>query len=150
MTDLSKLEIIATVFRAGFENNDLTDAPGFLCKFPEGCCSWASYMMGHFMKYELYLNPIEIQAQRDNDDGTDPHSWLMVGNVIVDITSDEFDDSEERVIVSEYSPWHDSWEIIKRGDIVRIETYDQINYGTQLKPSDVYELLAIEAREVCT
>ncbi len=57
-------------------------------------------MIGHFLKYELEEDVLEIQAERVSDDGTDPHAWLVVDGVIVDIASDEFKDSAEKVIVT--------------------------------------------------
>lgn len=150
MADIERLKVIAEEFRKGFEEIDLSDAPGFLPGFPEGCCSWASYMIGHFLKYELGLAPVEIQAERFGPEGTDPHSWLMVDDIIIDITSDEFEDSTERVIVSSDSTWHSKWEEKKNADIIKISEYDKIEYGTKYKPTDVYEMLAARVRKKCT
>jgi len=141
MIDINSLTNIANQFRKKFESTDLSQAPGFLSGFPEGCCSWATWMIGHYLKFELMENVLEIQGERFSDDGTDNHAWLDVGGIIVGITSDEFNDSEERIIVSNNSDWHTGWTIINTAEIERIETYNQINYGTKLKPSDVYELL---------
>jgi hypothetical protein len=102
-------------------------------------------MIGHYLKYEKNMTPIEIQAERDpveGDDGSDGHAWILVDDIIVDITSDMFSDSSERVIVSDKSPWHDSWEIRNiKTDIARIETFDAIDYGSKLTPSEVYRLV---------
>ncbi len=100
MTDIALLRDIASEFREKFETEDLSQAPGFLPGFPKGCCSWATWMIGHFLKYELEEDVLEIQAERVSDDGTDPHAWLVVDGVIVDIASDEFKDSAEKVIVT--------------------------------------------------
>jgi hypothetical protein len=144
------LKAIAEEFRKSFEELDFEKAPGFLVKFPEGCCSWASYMIGHFLKYERGFNPIEIQAERDDPNGMDPHSWLAVEDIIIDITSDEFEDSGSKVIVTNYSEWHDTWKIVNKAEIVEINTYDQIPFGTELKPSEIYELLVERVRKKCT
>jgi hypothetical protein len=150
MYDINKLLIIANKFRSAFEETDLSEAPGFLPGFPEGCCSWASYMIGNYLKYELGLNPIEIQAERDAYDGNDPHSWIVVNDIIIDITSDEFDDSNEKVIVSSNSEWHKGWEVVNEAEIVKINEYDKIDYGKKLKPTDVYNMLTERVRYKCT
>ena len=107
-------------------------------------------MNGHYLKYELGLEPAEIQAERSDPEGTDPHSWLMVDDITIDITSDEFEDSEERVIVSSNSEWHRTWEAMKEAEIIDISEYDKIQHGSLLKPTDVYELLAERVRNKCT
>jgi hypothetical protein len=148
MTNLAVLKQIAREFRNKFESTDLSGAPGFLASFPDGCCSWPSYMIGHFLKYEMGIDPVEIQAERLTPDSTVPHSWLMVGDVIIDITSNVFEDSKEKVIVSSKSTWHDSWDIKHKTEVSRIETFDKIDFGDKLKPSQVYELLVKDIRGI--
>ena len=38
------------------------------------------------------------------------HAWIQREGLIIDITADQFDDVTEPVIVSDSSPWHDSFE----------------------------------------
>jgi len=57
-------------------------------------------MLGHFLQYELEKDVLEITAVRAADDGTDSHAWLATGKVTIDITSDQYKDSNEKVIVS--------------------------------------------------
>jgi hypothetical protein len=145
MNSKDYLLMVATQFRDNFDRVDLSGAPSALVEFPVGCCSWAAYMIGHYLKYEKNMMPVEIQAERDaveGDDGTDGHAWIAVGGINIDITSDMFGDSNDRVIVSEKSPWHDTWQIRNvKNDIARIETFDAIDYGTKLTPSEVYMLV---------
>lgn len=140
------LQAIALAFRRRFETVDLSKAPGALPHFPEGCCHWASYMIGHFLKYEHRLEPLEVIGQRFAPDGTDGHSWLTLDHMIIDITSDEFPDSNKAVIVSDSSEWHKGWRAVETNSILRIQSYDAPHLGLSMLPSDVYELLVAEAR----
>ncbi|MEK7763332.1 MAG: hypothetical protein AAB433_17285 [Nitrospirota bacterium] len=141
---IENLLIIATDFRRAFEDNDLSKAPGFLPHFPEGCCSWATWMIGHFLKFEMYQSVEEINAERASQNGTIPHAWLSADGIIIDITSDEFEDSEARVIVSRNSDWHKTWSIVQTVEIQRIDIYDRIGIGP--RASDIYELLVTSIR----
>ena len=144
MLPIENLVIIATDFRKAFEDSDLSKAPGFLPHFPEGCCSWATWMIGHFLKFEMCQSVEEINAERALLSGTIPHAWLSADGIIIDITSDEFEDSEERVIVSRNSDWHKTWSIVEAIEIQRIDTYDVS--GTGHRASDIYELLVTSIR----
>ena len=106
MLPIEDLVIIATNFRKAFEDSDLSKAAGSLPHFPEGCCNWATWMIGHFLKFEMCQSVEEINAERASRSGTISHAWLSADGIIIDITSDEFEDSEERVIVSRNSDWH--------------------------------------------
>ena len=140
MLPIENLLVIATDFRNAFEDSDLSKAPGFLPHFPEGCCSWSTWMIGHFLKFEMCHSVEEINAER----ASLPHAWLSADGIIIDITSDEFEDSEARVIVSRNSDWHKTWSIVETIEIQRIDTYDSI--GTGPRPSDIYELLVTRLR----
>jgi len=149
MNNIEKLEKIARAFRDGLEKNASSDSPGFLSGFPDGCCNWASYMIGHFIKYECGLEPVEIQAERYFNE-SDSHSWLMVNDITIDITSDEFYDSNDTVVVKVNSPWHEAWNIVRREEIRSIEFFDKVDHGSKYSPSEYYELIAKEVRKSCT
>ncbi len=145
--NLTLLRTVALAFRRGFMNADLSNAPGALPHFPDGCCNWGSYMMGHFLKYEQRLKPFEVIGERFAPDGTDQHSWLRVDEIIVDITSDEFPDSEAPVIVGLSSEWHKNWEVVQTNPIQKIQTFDRIGGRGTIRVSEIYELVAAEARQ---
>ena len=140
MLPIENLLVIATDFRKAFEASDLSKAPGFLPHFPEGCCSWATWMIGHFLKFEMCHSVEEINAER----ASLPHAWLSADGIIIDITSDEFEDSEAKVIVSRNSDWHKTWSIVGTIEIQRMNTYDVS--GTGHRASDIYELLVTSIR----
>ncbi len=146
MMELTELQAIATAFRRSFEVVDLSNAPGFLPGFPDGCCHWASYMIGHFLKYEQQMEPFEVIGERSPSDGLENHSWLSLDDKIIDITSDEFPDSKEAVIVGTMSEWHKGWKVVKINPIRQIDHYDALSSFSSMLPSEVYKLIVAEAR----
>jgi hypothetical protein len=137
--DLYFLMRAATAFRRAFESIDLSDAPGFLPKFPCGCCSWATWFLGHFLKYECGLSPRRYHSASRDDDN---HEWLVVEGIIVDITADQFDDCSDPIIVTRTSAWHEKWTNGKSADVKPIESYDVGTRFGEILPSEVYELIA--------
>jgi|GEM_PF-4929906 len=147
---MAPLHEIAWAFRRSFMNVDLSNAPGFLPGFPDGCCHWACWMTGHFLKYEQGLEPTEVIGERFASDGTEAHAWLTVDKTLIDITSDEFSDSNEPVIVSEFSEWHRKWEVVQTRSIKEIGSYDVPTLRGMMSASKTYEILATNAREILT
>lgn len=135
-------EITAGLFRQGFEQMDLSNAPGFFPSFPEGCCSWATWTMGHYFKFEMNLDPIELIGRRTDATGSGSHSWLKVNGLHIDITSDQFADSNAPVIVTESSIWHRTWTEIQTDEIREIDIHDGAATSSQLKPSEIYNELS--------
>ena len=103
-------------------------------------------MIGHFLKYEQQLEPFEIIGERSAPDGLESHSWLTLDEMIIDITSDEFPDSDEPVIVGKLSGWHKGWEIVVTSPIREIDSYDAPLVGSSMLPSEVYDLIVAEVR----
>lgn len=139
---------IATAFRSAFESVQLNDAPGFIPHFPEGCCNWAAWMLGHYLKFELSLDPKEIQGERFDDEGHCVHAWLSVSGLTVDITADEFQDGPADVVATASSPWHAGWKVIRVEDILPISSHDSSSYIGYAQPSEIYERLAAHMRSV--
>lgn len=147
---IEELHNLASEFRKGFGVADLSEAPGLLSNFPESCCNWASYVVGHFLKFEMNLNPIEIQASRMGKRGTEHHAWLQLDETVIDITSDQFEDSKNKVIVSNHSQWHSKWIVDEKLEIKDISEYDDIGCGASLTASKLYDFLASRVKEKCT
>lgn len=129
---------IGHAFRQAFEQVDLSDAPGSLPHFPNGCCSWATWMVGHYLKYECNLSPIEIQGNRDGAAGVEPHAWLSVDGVIVDITCDQFNDCAHVILGVGASHWHSRWSVTRTDEIRPISSHDRISLRG-VCPSDIYK-----------
>ncbi|WP_156176652.1 hypothetical protein [Kiloniella spongiae] len=137
--DIISARKIAKAFRVSFMETDLSDAVGSLPHFPEGCCNWSSYIIGHYLKYKKGLNPREIIGERFYPDDSLEHSWLLVDDIIIDITSDQFPDSNAATLVSYSSSWHDKWKIVADYPIYKIHTKDIENNTTKMNASQAYE-----------
>jgi hypothetical protein len=143
------IQEIAQSFREAFLAVDLSDAPGSLKTFPGGCCNWASWMLGHYLKFECGLESVEIQAQRPGSDGTSGHVWIEVDGLIIDITSDQFDDCPEPIYGIEISEWHQDWEKVRKEEIRPMAFWDDGLFFCNVKPSEVYERLLTYIRARC-
>ena len=140
---------LGQAFRLAFEQVDLSDAPGFLPHFPEGCCSWATWMVGHYLKYECGLLPAEIQGSRDGADGTDTHAWLSVNGVVVDITCGQYSDCPHTIVIADTSEWHSRWLFTRTEEIRPISFHDSFTSGS-VRPSDVYKRIEAHVRSQLT
>ena len=80
-----------------------------LKKFPRGSCEISSVILGLYLKSKGYENVFQGVGNRPipNDMNKSNHVWLVLNNeIIVDITADQFNDCEERVIVGRESKFH--------------------------------------------
>ncbi len=100
--------------------------------FPMGVCLLSSVNLG------VHLNTLNsgeyrlVVAKR----GLHVHVWLMGEELIIDITADQFDDQESKVIVESVgcSTWHDLWVI---NEVRSIDTQDMEICGVE----DLSELM---------
>lgn len=148
MSGAADIQGIATAFRSAFDSVQLYDAPGSIPHFPKGCCSWATWMLGHYLKFELGLDPKEIQGERFDDNGHCNHAWLGVNSLVVDITADQFPDGPAHVVATASSIWHAGWTVIRIEDILPISSRDSSSFAGNAKPSEIYERLAAHVRSV--
>lgn len=144
MSEVERIAREATAFRRAFESADLSDAPGFLPHFPEGCCSWATWFLGHYLATERGYRASSVAGHRMGAESSDSHQWLLVNGVVVDITADQFFDSPATVIVERESTWHSTWETTAPEDLPTPEQWDRV--GSNTLPSTVYKRLAQLAR----
>ena len=143
------IQELAQAFREAFLSADLSGAPGNLPYFPKGCCSWATWFLGHYLKIEHGLEPVEIQATRFSPDGTQHHAWIEVSGLIVDITSDQFEDCPLPIYGVEHSLWHQTWEKARREDIHDVERLDSALLNSSIKPSEAYNRILTQVRARC-
>lgn len=119
-----RLIAVANEFRRAFDNADLSCAPGFLPQFPQGCCLWASLFIANFLKYEYGLFPRHAASEGHPVYGSG-HEWVVVNEMIIDITVDQFRDAPAAIIVAEESKWHDEWQKLTVKDFLSISDYDK-------------------------
>jgi hypothetical protein len=87
--------------------------PHFWHGFPGGACSEASLVLGAILDDAGHGGFECAWGEIVKPDGTRPsHGWLQRGDLIVDITADQFDDVTESIIVSRDSAWHRKWRVV--------------------------------------
>jgi len=143
---ISYLRTLAFAFRQSIEKVVRSQAPELLHDFPKGCCSWASYFIGHYLKYELDLEPKRFVGALHAPSGNH-HEWIVLDDTIIDITADQFDDMSEPVVVSAESQWHSQLTGGCLTDVKPVSEYDSVIWKDGLKPSDVYEMVVKPIRK---
>lgn len=94
MEDIQKL---VTDFRRAIDAanaNGEFDKDFSFNRFPRGCCGDASDLLGEYL-LEKDIQSIYVCGNRyfdDPEEGTQSHAWLLVDDMIADITGDQFSD----------------------------------------------------------
>ena len=70
--------------------------------FPHGACGDAALLLAKRLEEEGYGAFDYMLGERSGFS----HAWLQQGDLIVDISGDQFDDMHEKVYVGFNSPWH--------------------------------------------
>lgn len=71
----------------------------FLFKdFPNGCCRDMSVVLGAYLKTKGFFDI--NYCHREYDDGIPSHGWLEVGDLILDLTADQFGNSRPPVVIT--------------------------------------------------
>lgn len=102
------LRTVVKEFRACLELANRGGLTIGLRDFPSGACGDATLLLGTFLSDRGFGQFNYVCGERGNiptEDWTS-HAWLQKGNLVVDITADQFDDNDGKVIVSENSAWH--------------------------------------------
>jgi hypothetical protein len=89
-------------FRRTIENCDKNLLPASFHSFPTGSCGDASIILAHYLKEKGFGEFDYILGGRMGKS----HNWLAQGEIIIDITADQFVDNNESVIVTINSEWH--------------------------------------------
>lgn len=104
-----KLELteLAARFRAALVGSIAPSDP-VLGAFPRGCCGSSSEMFGLWLADYRGIASEYVSAR----DGNATHAWLVVDDVIIDLTCDQFLECPARAPhVGPPTPWHRSWSI---------------------------------------
>jgi hypothetical protein len=79
-------------------------------KFPRGSCGDAALLLGTYLieqGFGVFAYITGGRGRRSPEPDTwQSHAWLRQGDVIVDVTADQFPEVTEAVIVTTTSPWH--------------------------------------------
>lgn len=138
---------LAIRFREAILKCDRTELPLSLADFPAGSCSDASILLGTYFKDNGINGFILIRGERGEGSSLETHYWLEKGDMLVDITADQFEDMDEEIVITKTnSEWHRTFDksvvheadyrVIAAGDVrAHLEAvYDYIlevdNYDT--------------------
>jgi hypothetical protein len=103
--DLYALFLESLKFRKAVERCDKSRLPENLSKFPEGVCREIVLLFSEHLNEKGFGEFEYVEGTRRGRQ----HAWLKRGTTIVDITADQFEDQDEKVIVSSRSCWHDEF-----------------------------------------
>ena len=103
-----QLEAVATHFRSTLESADKESLPEPFRAFPHGSCDVASQALGVRIRETLGLVClVRANGTRYRPEGnTQSHAWLVYGDLIIDVTADQFGEGQEPVMVTRNSSWH--------------------------------------------
>lgn len=125
MLDLPSLYDHAAHFRAAIESCDRSSLPVSFERFPRGACGDATLLLAKFLEESGFGKFNYVLGERNGSS----HAWLENGEVITDITADQFPDMPHPVFVAGESEWHSSFngEVLHVADI---EIYDEHTRAT--------------------
>ena len=105
-------------------------------RFPSGCCGDTVDLLGQYL-LEKGLEPKIVCGHRyfdDPEEGTQTHAWLLVDDLIVDITGDQFSNKaeycnySETVYVGRGDVFYDLFDVVEDRDVTPfhgIECYNE-------------------------
>lgn len=103
MVDIVTIEKLALSFRAAIESM-ITEEFGestWFSRFPNGCCGDTSELLAKYFDD----NGIRVEYVWGMH-GNQSHAWIEYNDYVVDITSDQFSDIDERVVIKKDKQWY--------------------------------------------
>jgi hypothetical protein len=117
---MERLIGLATAFRKAIEASPKNKLPITFSNFPRGACGDATPLLGAFLIAQGF-EPFDYML---GERGSSSHAWLQRGNLVVDVTADQFADCDISVIVSGDSAWHRQFDG-KRQHVADYRIYDE-------------------------
>lgn len=119
---IAELRSNAIAFHDAIKMTDFSFTGLNLQHFPKECCHYGCTHLGAFLFEQGFKQIQKMKGERpDKERASDCHLWLEVSGVTVDITAYQFEDIEEKVIVTSQSPWHSE----KKGTPVPFNNNDE-------------------------
>ncbi|MBB3267709.1 hypothetical protein FHW79_005374 [Azospirillum sp. OGB3] len=107
MPDILQLQEYVAAFRARLDAGR-DQLPQDACSnFPTGCCGTVSEVLAEALRRDLGVAAAYVCGRRYDDNGTSTHAWIEAGDIIIDVTADQF--GQPAVIVTRDRSWHDTW-----------------------------------------
>ncbi len=108
---IEKLAEAAAQFRRAIERTDPAKLPIGLRTFPVGACGDATLLLGAHLKSLGFGSFEYVLGRRGEGEDRHSHAWLRQGDILIDITADQFQEIEAPVIVATTSDWHGTFEV---------------------------------------
>ena len=135
---MGKLHALASAFRRAILSCDSRALPTRFLDFPRGTCGEATLLLAKYLEEQGCGKFYYMLGQRDNQS----HAWLQRGDLIVDITADQFADQPAPVVVTTNSPWHQAF-AGKAQHVADFTTYDK---RTVTNLGNIYRVITKQIR----
>jgi hypothetical protein len=107
---LQRILFRAERFRRAIEVCERSRLPVTFKEFPRGSCGDVSPILGTYLKESGFGSFDYVQGSRADLERPGAEScsyaWLSQGDIVVDITADQFPDAPAPIIVTRDSDWH--------------------------------------------
>jgi len=117
---MERLISLVIAFRKAIEVSPRDKLPITFSNFPRGACGDVTLLLGAFL-IEQGLEPFDYML---GERGSSSHAWLQRGNLVVDVTADQFTDCDSSIIVADGSEWHRKFDG-KRLHVADYHIYDE-------------------------
>ena len=139
--DRSVLYTVAASFRAAIiraKKNCEFDRRDRMSNFPSGCCDDACDLLAYYLQKKFHIpSKQKIGVYRDdNPESITNHVWLMVNDIMIDITADQFPsliDYTDGIYVGVESEFYRRLE--------NIETQENYNIENNVRLSEDYKTI---------
>lgn len=134
--NIDKIKLASTNFRNAIDK--CHQLLGITFKhFPKGSCGDAAPLLGTYL-IENKLGEFQYYTGNYGAEETwSSHAWLQAGNLVVDITADQFPDITKKIIVEEYSLWHNKL----NGEALNLADYRIYDHYTASNLSCLYKTI---------
>lgn len=105
---------LVTKFRFALDRVDWADMPEGMQGFPKGCCHRISEVLARYLHSYGVENIEYVHSLVPEAKSLETHCWLEVDGVAIDITADQFDGVDEKVLIQSPSVWHSEFKVLLR------------------------------------
>lgn len=103
---LEQLYLLAAKFRSAIECSDRRVMFRSFKDFPKGSCAEAAVLLGIYLEDQGFGVFNKMRSFRYEPPPWISHAWLQRGNLVIDITADQFPEIKKKIIVAVNSVWH--------------------------------------------
>lgn len=91
----------STIFRKAIEQHLSEEPHNLLVRFPSGCCKTTSFLLARYLHENGFDKLQYVYGWRNfSSKNRFSHGWLQIGDLIVDITADQFELVNSSILVT--------------------------------------------------